>query len=125
MRRASRRLNDRQPKTSCQWHGLGEYGGQGQVHARSRAAILAGTGPRRTFGPLGASPSRAAMCMALSMLEEATVLGASTLRRALWLSLLLPLALAVLAACGDSPVNSPYAKGQDRDNTLYTAFTQR
>jgi len=33
---------------------------------------------------------------------------------------------AVVAGCdADAPVNSPYATGAERENTLYTAFTQR
>ena len=35
------------------------------------------------------------------------------------------LVLALAGCMGDSPVNSPYAAGAERDNTLYTAFTQR
>ncbi len=37
----------------------------------------------------------------------------------------LPCALVLLAACSPQPVNNPYARGHERDNVLYTAFTQR
>lgn len=38
---------------------------------------------------------------------------------------LLALALALLAGCSPSPVNSPYAQGDETENVLYTAFVQR
>jgi len=43
-----------------------------------------------------------------------------------WAVLLVVLTTAVLGACDASaPVNSPYPAGAERENTLYTAFTQR
>lgn len=39
--------------------------------------------------------------------------------------LLLMLVLCVLAACSDAPVNSPYVRGAEAENVLYTAFSQR
>src|SRR3546814_1302297 len=61
------------------------------------------------------------MGMALSVLAEATVLDARTLR-ALASALL---AFCLLAGCSPRPVNSPYADGQEQGNVLHTAFTQR
>lgn len=55
------------------------------------------------------------------------MLGARTMRTLKSLSIVL-LALVVmgLAGCdGQEPINSPYAAGAERANTLYTAFTQR
>lgn len=59
------------------------------------------------------------------MLEAGTVLkarrvSAAWLRRGVAAGL-----LALLAACGRTPVNSPYAHGAEGRNTLYTAFMQR
>lgn len=40
--------------------------------------------------------------------------------------LLLSMSAVLLSGCDQfSPINSPYAAGAERDNTLYTAFTQR
>src|SRR5699024_8054288 len=41
-----------------------------------------------------------------------------------WFIAMLMLA-GLLAACTPQPVNSPYTKGREHDNILYTAFTQR
>lgn len=38
---------------------------------------------------------------------------------------LLAFMLALLAGCSPSPVNSPYAQGDETENVLYTAFVQR
>jgi len=38
---------------------------------------------------------------------------------------LLALAALILSGCDGAPVNSPYPSGAERENTLYTAFTQR
>src|SRR3546814_5743570 len=72
-------------------------------------------------GYLARARSRCAMGMALSVLAEATVLDARTLR-ALASALL---AFCLLAGCSPRPVNSPYADGQEQGNVLHTAFTQR
>jgi ABC-type transport system substrate-binding protein len=53
------------------------------------------------------------------MLEAATVLAWRGARTSAVLALLL------LAGCSPSPVNSPYAHGDETENVLYTAFTQR
>ena len=44
-----------------------------------------------------------------------------------WLRVLVCAAvlLPVLAACSPKPVNSPYARGHEQENILYTAFSQR
>ncbi len=56
------------------------------------------------------------------MLAEEKVLTARALRG---LGLAGLLALGMLAGCSRDPVNSPYARGGETENTLYTAFTQR
>src|SRR5690606_24836040 len=73
-------------------------------------------GPGQTGGALG---------VALSMLAAGTVLGARHIaaRAGAW-GLLLAL-LFVLAACSEAPVNSPYVRGAEAENVLYTAFSQR
>ena len=47
------------------------------------------------------------------------------MRRIMGMSATAALALALAGCMGDSPINSPYVAGAERDNTLYTAFTQR
>src|SRR5690606_22679968 len=62
------------------------------------------------------------------MLEAKPVLGQ---RRLHWglayrlAGLALLAMLFLLAACSDAPVNSPYARGAEAENVLYTAFSQR
>lgn len=42
-----------------------------------------------------------------------------------WLWVIAALCAAALAGCGqESPINSPYPSGAEKDNTLYTAFTR-
>lgn len=53
------------------------------------------------------------------MLAAATVLGLRNL------CAVLALAAVLLAGCSPSPVNSPYAQGNETGNVLHTAFAQR
>jgi len=62
------------------------------------------------------------------MLEAKPVLGQRRLHWALayrLAGLALLAMLFLLAACSDAPVNSPYARGAEAENVLYTAFSQR
>lgn len=62
------------------------------------------------------------------MLEKSAVLIRPDQRGApglgLWIALLVAI-LCLLAACSDAPVNSPYVRGAEAQNVLYTAFSQR
>lgn len=46
-------------------------------------------------------------------------------QRVLALALSMSGALALLAGCTNEPVNSPYSRGLEYENVMYTAFTQR
>src|SRR5690606_11682 len=76
---------------------------------------------------MGAGGADSALGVALPMLEAATVLGRrlQTGVRVAGAALLAWLLGLLLAACSEAPVNSPYVRGAEAGNVLYTAFSQR
>src|SRR5690606_13863150 len=125
LRRAARRRHHRQPKAGHGRHGLGQHGRAGQVHARPIPSQAARQGPTGKNRALEQGQADSAMAVAPSMLEAGAGLGrryAFTMPPSRRWGLAFALAmLCWLAACSKAPVNSPYVRGAEAENVLYTA----